>query len=292
MASWGADTWDDSDEPDSAQDVVRCDLCDDPQPKLYCNTCTKSLCKSCTGKHASSKTVTKHDIVRFQYRNQMPSVINCAQHQLFTCELFCKQCKTAVCSKCVSSKYHQKHAMAELSGVFQSKIKEIENDLENIEKYILFEYNSVKTQLDNMSKIIPSTYKKISDVIRDREEKWIQKIRDCAQTLLTKVKNREAEHKEILNKEIRNIGERLENTIQEKQTLTQLRKSQKISLILGYQSNIKNLRLMPSRRMWSFPVYTPGNLNCDGFGRLDIPGHLTIPSYQIRFHIEESDPYL
>lgn len=49
---------------------------------------------------------------------------------------------------------------------------------------------------------------------------------------------------------------------------------------------------MPSRRMWSFPVYTPGNLNCDGFGCLDIPGHLTIPSYQIRFHIEESDPYL
>lgn len=129
--------------------------------------------------------------------------------------------------------------MAELSGVFQSKIKEIEKDLENIEKYILFEYNSVKTQLDNMSKIIPSTYKKISDVIRDREEKWIQKIRDCAQTLLTKVKNGEAEHKEILNKEIRNIGEPLENTIQEKQTLTQLRKSQKISLILGYQSNIK-----------------------------------------------------
>lgn len=137
MASWAADTWDDSDEPDSAQDVIRCDLCDDTDPELYCNICTKSLCKSCTGKHASSKTVTKHDSVRFQYRNQMPSVINCARHQLFTCELFCKQCKKAVCSKCISSEYNQKHALTELSGVFQTKIKEIDNDLENIKKYIV-----------------------------------------------------------------------------------------------------------------------------------------------------------
>lgn len=165
MASWDSDDsgeisepWDDdtlsttatcgeTDDDEEAQDVIRCDICDNTDPKLYCNTCTKSLCKRCTGEHASSETVTKHDIVRFQYRNQMPSVINCARHQLFTCELFCKKCKTAVCSKCISSNYHQKHALTELSGIFPSKIMEIEKDLENIEKYILTEYNTLKTQL-------------------------------------------------------------------------------------------------------------------------------------------------
>lgn len=110
--------------------------------------------------------------------------------------------------------------------------------------------------------------------------------------MLTKVGNTGAEHKEILNKEIRNIGERLESTIREKQTLTQLRKSQKSSLILEYQSNIKKLRLMPSRRMRSFPVYRPGFLTCDGFGYLDIPERFTIPSYQIRCHIEDTESYL
>lgn len=294
MASWAADTWDDSDEPDRAQDVIRCDLCDDTDPELYCNTCTKSLCISCTGKHASSRPLKKHDIVGFQYRNQMPSVINCARHQLFTCELFCKQCKKAVCSKCISSEYHQKHALTELSGVFQTKIKEIDNDLENIKTYILFEYNSVKTQLDNMSKIIPSRYKRISEVIRYQEEKWIQKIRGCAKTLLTKIEKAEAEHKEILNKEIRNVGKRLENEIHEKHTLTQLRKSQKSSLILEYQSNVKNLRIMPSRRIRSFLAYRPGLeiLTCDGFGHLDITEHFAIPSYEIRFHIEKTASHL
>lgn len=89
MASWDSDDsdeisepWDDdtlsttatcgeTDDDEEAQDVIRCDICDNTDPKLYCNTCTKSLCKRCTGEHASSETVTKHDIVRFQYRNQV-----------------------------------------------------------------------------------------------------------------------------------------------------------------------------------------------------------------------------
>lgn len=119
----------------------------------------------------------------------MPNVINCARHQLFTWELFCKQCKKAVCSKCLSSKYHQKHALTELSGIFHSKIKEIEKDLENIEEYILPEYNTLKTQLKKMSEsqIILSRYKTIRENIRHQESRWMQTIRSEVETLLSKV---------------------------------------------------------------------------------------------------------
>lgn len=98
-------------------------------------------------------TINKTWYCEIWVQKPKPSVINCARHQLFTCELFCKQCKTAVCSKCISSKYHQKHALTELSGIFPSKIKEIEKDLENIEKYILPEYNTLKTQLKMCLKV-------------------------------------------------------------------------------------------------------------------------------------------
>lgn len=69
MVFWGVDIWDDSDEFDSVQDVVRCDLCDDLKLKLYCNICMKSLCKLCMGEYVFLKIVIKYDIVRFQYRN-------------------------------------------------------------------------------------------------------------------------------------------------------------------------------------------------------------------------------
>lgn len=260
MASWDSDDsdeisepWDDdtlsttatcgeTDDDEEAQDVIRCDICDNTDPKLYCNTCTKSLCKRCTGEHASSETVTKHDIVRFQYRNQMPSVINCARHQLFTCELFCKKCKTAVCSKCICSNYHQKHALTELSDIFPSKIMEIEKDLENIEKYILTEYNTLKTQLKNVSEsqIIPNRYKTIREDIRQQEAKWIQKIKSEVETLLSKVDVSEANHRKLLKKEWQNIVEGTEKAVKEKNRLTQLRKSQNDSSVLKYRSNMKS----------------------------------------------------
>lgn len=273
-----------TDDDEEAQDVIRCDICDDTDPKLYCITCTKSLCKSCTGEHASSETVTKHDIVRFQYRNQMPNVINCARHQLFTCELFCKKGKTAVCSKCISSKYHQKHALTELSGIFPSKIKEIEKDLENIEKYILTEYNTLKTQLINVSEsqIIPNRYKTIREDIRQQEAKWIQKIKSEVETLLSKVDISEANHKKLLKREEwQNIVEGTEKAVKEKNRLTQLRKSQNDSSVLKYRSNMKSLRTISSWTKQTILKYSPGSLS--SFGHLTELECYTIPSYQINF---------
>lgn len=123
--------------------LEECEICgygnDAPGVLLYCNTCAKMLCKQCTGEHVYSNPLTKHDIVQLENKKHMPNVINCVWHQLFNCELFCKQCKTAVCSKCISSRCHRKHAMTELSSVFHSKVKEIDKDLENLERYIVAE---------------------------------------------------------------------------------------------------------------------------------------------------------
>ncbi|XP_065928589.1 tripartite motif-containing protein 3-like [Magallana gigas] len=35
----------------SAQDVVRCDVCDTPVPPLHCDFCQTNLCKACVGEH-------------------------------------------------------------------------------------------------------------------------------------------------------------------------------------------------------------------------------------------------
>lgn len=79
---------------------------------------------------------------------------------------------------------------------------EIEKDLENIEKYILTEYNTLKTQLKNVSEsqIIPNRYKTIREDIRQQEAKWIQKIKSEVETLLSKVDISEANHKKLLKK--------------------------------------------------------------------------------------------
>lgn len=228
-------------------------------------------------------TINKTWYCEIWVQKPKPSVINCARHQLFTCELFCKKCKTAVCSKCISSNYHQKHALTELSGIFPSKIKEIEKDLENIEKYILTEYNTLKTQLKNVSEsqIIPNRYKTIREDIRQQEAKWIQKIKSEVETFLSKVDISEANHKKLLKKEWQNIVEGTEKVVKEKNRLTQLRKSQNGSSVLMYRSNMKSLRTISSWTKQTIPKYSPGSLS--SFGHLTELECYTIPSYQIKF---------
>lgn len=266
------------DEEDSAQDVIRCSVCDDDTPKLYCNSCATGLCKSCTGEHASSDPMTKHDIVAFKFREQMPSAIKCSQHHLFACELFCKQCKIAVCSKCISSRSHRKHTLGELSKVFRGKITEIENDLENIDKYILADYNRIKTQLENTLEVIPKRYQSVRETIQKEEERRIQTVRDQAQKLQTELDEAEADHVAIYNQEIQRLSQGLEKVTQEKQRLKELRRSQDIRSIVGHHSDIESLQQMPCRKSRSFPTFTPGTFT--EFGQLKL-FRLTVPSYQI-----------
>lgn len=273
-----------ADEEDSAQDVISCSICYDLTSDLYCNSCETGLCKSCTGEHASSDPMTTHDIVAFKYRIQ----IKCSKHHIFTCDVFCKQCKIAVCSKCISSRSHEKHTLGELSKVFRGKITEIENDLENITKYILADYLDIKTQLENTLEVIPKRYQSVRETIQKEEERRIQIVRDQAQKLQTELDEAEADHVAIYNQEIQRLCQGLEKVTQEKQRLDELRRSQDILSIVHYHSEVESLQQLPRRKSRNFPAFTPGTFT--EFGQLKL-FRFTIPSYQVPFYTQRMDDY-
>jgi hypothetical protein len=49
----------------SAQDMIRCDLCDTAMVQMYCDTCRVNLCKACVGEHMLSDESKKHEIKTF-----------------------------------------------------------------------------------------------------------------------------------------------------------------------------------------------------------------------------------
>lgn len=53
------------------QDLVRCHLCEIPEPSLHCDICNKHLCKNCEGKHLVDKSQT-HNLVLFKERRIRP----------------------------------------------------------------------------------------------------------------------------------------------------------------------------------------------------------------------------
>ena len=126
------------DPPDqySAQDVLRCDLCDTPVPLMYCDFCYIYLCKPCAGEQLSD-TSKEHKVVPFEKRE---TTTKCSMHSTKICELHCEQCNVSIC---VSSKEHQTHEVIDISKSLTSKKEAINRDLLELETFIYPKYQEL-----------------------------------------------------------------------------------------------------------------------------------------------------
>lgn len=104
----------------SAQDIIRCQLCATPAPKLYCDLCHVYLCAVCAGKHLLDES-KKHKIVSIKNRGSNPTCPKCLTHTSKLCKLRCEKCEIPICDLCVSSKTHRTHDVVELFAFFKSK---------------------------------------------------------------------------------------------------------------------------------------------------------------------------
>lgn len=109
----------------SAQDVLRCHLCETPVPPLYCQICDIHLCSACGGEHLLDES-TEHRVVPFKKRGTTPK---CKKHLSKICELYCEQCDIPICSVCVSSKEHHTHNIVNILISLETKKNVLEKDL-------------------------------------------------------------------------------------------------------------------------------------------------------------------
>ncbi|XP_062620705.1 E3 ubiquitin-protein ligase TRIM45-like [Saccostrea cucullata] len=120
----------------SAQDVMRCDLCETAVVQMHCDTCLVNLCKACVGEHISTGESKDHKVVKFQDKKSTLLYPRCTIHAENSCELHCKECDIPVCSTCIASKTHKDHDVHLLKDIFGKKKAEIQTEIHELEESI------------------------------------------------------------------------------------------------------------------------------------------------------------
>nr|XP_022342723.1 uncharacterized protein LOC111136273 [Crassostrea virginica]XP_022342724.1 uncharacterized protein LOC111136273 [Crassostrea virginica] len=191
-----------SDEQAATQHYLVCGTEDcQKNGQFYCNACHRPLCEQCRDEHVKNPDTKFHDIVLYRHRKQQLPVKKCKLHPTRNVDIFCKECKIPLCSKCSTMEEHQGHKFDDLEEIYAEKYALQQGEFSKIQKYFLPTTQGLKT---------------------DIEEDATQ-IRKIMESIRTSIK---AEAKSLKNLVDEVTSEKLEHTHKMEKSLLEMLKSQ------------------------------------------------------------------
>ena len=161
------------DPQDSAQDIIRCELCETPVSPIFCDICHIQLCLHCVGIHISDRS-KKHEVVPFEERG---STTKCPKHSTKISELYCEECNVPICSQCISSGKHLGHKALEIMKIFTSKKEVIKEDLQEIEIFIYPKYQEAVSNIPVQKANAKKPHPEINNGIKETRRNLTQRNR-------------------------------------------------------------------------------------------------------------------
>ncbi|XP_052683422.1 E3 ubiquitin-protein ligase TRIM71-like [Crassostrea angulata] len=244
----------------SAQDVLRCDLCETPVPLtecMCCDICDKYLCSPCVGKHLSDLS-KEHKVVPFEKRG---STTKCQKHSSKTCEIFCKQCDIPICVKCASSKEHIGHEFIEVVETLENQKEIILNDLQELEKSVYPKYQEIASIIPVMKADLNENSKKLIKAIDKHGEDLHREIDTIIKKLKSDLDEMDSNYLTVLNKQENEITRNISEIKQSIADLKKLLNSNDVSLISAYKSRNDEFRRLPPKLTATLPKFTPEKIN-------------------------------
>ena len=186
----------------SAQDVLRCDLCEDPVPPMYCDICHIKLCLTCVGVHLSDQS-KEHKVVLFEKRGSTPK---CQKHATKICDLHCEQCDIPVCILCISSGEHEQHKKEDISKTLALKKEKITEELQELEKMIYPKYKEAATNIPVLKTDARKHRKKLTTALKKQGEALHKEIDNVIQKLQSEIDAMEYLHIAAIDKQEKAIN--------------------------------------------------------------------------------------
>lgn len=217
---------------------MRCENCSDGRsisdPDLdatkYCLDCHQRICDGCADIHRKLKVTRLHNIIPLSgdetaevEEMMQKSVMNCGQHPDERINLFCRTCKTVICTVCYATK-HREHECDDVAAVSKEFRKLICDDVAQVGKTVhnyrektksldlekdcfLEELQLAQTAVQNQTDELVSVIKRVQDKLLEELEavkklklKEMEMLRQNFGEALSSMESTELLSKELLSR--------------------------------------------------------------------------------------------
>lgn len=246
----------------SAQDVIRCDLCETPVPPLYCDICHINLCKACTGEHILKESKL-HIVVPIKHQQSSPILPNCPEHTVKLCELHCNRCDIPICVQCITSKRHAAHDVVDILNFIEKKNKALQADLEELGTEIYPKYQEIASSFSVQKGDLNSNTEKLISAINKRGEEWHREIDNIIRKMKSDIENTVSENLVVLKKQEVEINHSLSEITLNINELKNLLDSNDAKLLSKYESRNAKFKRLPSKLVVSLPHFSSQRIDTD-----------------------------
>nr|XP_022304505.1 uncharacterized protein LOC111111680 isoform X2 [Crassostrea virginica] len=250
------------DPPNTAQDIVRCDLCETPVPPMCCDICHINLCIACVGVHLSDDS-REHKVVPFHKRGSTINYPKCQKHPPKICEVHCKHCNIPICASCVSSGDHDQHKKIDISEILTEKKELIEKDLQELKKLIRPKFQQAASEIPAQKAGVKQHSLKLTAALNKQGEALHKEINSLIQRKQSEIEEMDEQHLAAITTQEDVINKALHEIKQVILDLQKLLDSDDVSLVSEYTSRNEEFRKLPAQIQVTLPTFSPQEINSD-----------------------------
>ncbi|XP_061177459.1 uncharacterized protein LOC133186247 [Saccostrea echinata] len=252
----------------SAQDVMRCDLCETTVVQIHCDTCLVNLCTACVGKHMISDESNDHKVVKFQARKSTPLYPRCTSHNKERCEMYCKQCDIPVCISCVALNQHLGHELSKIMHVVGEKKDIIIKERNELNDTIYPTYQDIASGVQNRMTQLEKEYGDLSTAVTKHGEDWHREIDKLVKKLKAEIEEMKNKHLQTLQKHLNEVNKNISDIKEEISSVEIAINTNDLSKLFSVMSNVHIYRNLPHKIMLSLPKFIPRKIQGEELNKL------------------------